>query len=908
MKKFKLSVASLAICSSLGLAPVSLAFAADETEAKTVERIQVTGSRIKRTDMESASPISVFTSADIEAAGFTTIEDFVQAVPAMNGGAEGNSVNNGSRGFATAALRGLGSGRTLTLINGRRFASGDLNSIPVSYIERVEVLRDGASTVYGSDAIAGVINFITKKDFEGVEISAQRDITSEGDGEVTKFSLTTGVSSDKGNVVFSLEYSERESIYQGDRAFSECPIFEGDNGKYCGGSGTIPEGHFYGIKKDANGNPTGTAYAADAGYILDNGVPRLFNGETDAFNYSTTSKMQTPQEVFSINASSNYEITDNTSVFMEGGFTNRKSNQLMAPDGTFWGPVVPAANPGNPTGEDVIVYRRLRETDGRYFSQDFSDYRMVAGFEGILANDWSWDVSYNYSRYVDARIDEGRVNNERIETMLDPALCDADSECPAVWNILEAGTLTQDMIDYGFVTNSPVVSATTRQFIANLSGEVESFELPGGYIGWATGYEKRWEDYKNTPDGAASIGQIYGVGANPTSGEYTVDEVYVELALPILDDLNVSAAIRGTDYDFLSDTAINSKLGIEYTVLDGLLLRTNYAEGFRAPGITELFAPQSETNLAYSDPCLKYGTADVSATVKANCAADGLSGDFTLSSNQSSTIVGGQPELEPEESESFTAGFVYTAENGFSAAVDFYNIKITNGIGTAGTDNVVNGCYNSVDFSSSLCELIVGNNHPLLADSAASGPRRDALGAIQGVLLTNANLSTFETSGIDFDMSMSLDVMEGSLALSVDGTYLSSYEYTPFEGEDPVETAGFFAADQWETTLAVFPELRMNLNATYSTKDYSLSWSGRYQSEGEDLFAKETNLDNIADSVFYHDIQGSYFLDNYTFTVGARNVTDVEAPYTTNNQDMNTIPVSYDIAGAYYYAKVSVKF
>jgi iron complex outermembrane receptor protein len=344
--------------------------------------------------------------------------------------------------------------------------------------------------------------------------------------------------------------------------------------------------------------------------------------------------------------------------------------------------------------------------------------------------------------------------------------------------------------------------------------------------------------------------------------------------------------------------------------MDGLMLRANYAEGFRAPGITELFAPQNETNLAYNEPCLNYGTSSASATVKANCAAEGLPANFTLSSDQSSTIVGGNPDLEPEESESMTAGFVFTADNGFTLAVDYYSIEITNGIGTAGTNNVVNGCYNSPNFSSGLCDLIVGTDHPLLASNAPhpTSPRRDALGTISGVILANANLSTFETKGIDFDMSYSMDVAGGSLSLGLDGTWLDSYTYLPMEGEEIVEAAGMVAADQWETNLAVFPELRMNLNATYATSDYAVTWSGRYQSEGEDLFASEDNLDNIADSVFYHDIQGSYFWENYTFTVGVRNATDVEAPYITNYDDMNTIQASYDVAGAYYYARVTAKF
>lgn len=869
-------------------------FAAEEGAA--VERIEVTGSRIKRTDLETASPITVFSSADIAATGVSTMEDFIQTIPAINGGAEGASNNNGSRGFATASLRGLGSGRTLVLINGRRFASGDLNSIPTAYVERVEVLRDGASTVYGSDAIAGVINFITKKDFEGVEFQVQYDETAEGDGEKSLVSMTTGTSSDKGNVVLSLQYTDRKTIFQGDRGFSECPLFESGGEKVCGGSGTIPYGNFGGRVKD----PV-------------TGLVRPFDQAVDGYNYATTSYMVTPQEVFSINGAGRYELSDNVSTFLEGGFTNRKSDQLMAAEGTFWAPKMPATNPYNPVGEDIYVARRLTESGGRAFTQDFSDYRMVFGFDGTVFDSYDWDISYNFARFIDARLDEGRVNPTRINTLLDPALCAADSDCPEVWNITEADTLTPAMLNYAFVPNSPIVRGETRQLLGNISGGL-GFELPGGEVMFAAGFEKRWEEYQSVPDGAASIGQIYSVAGEPTEGEISVDELYAEVDLPILEglpfaeSLRVTAAVRYSDFDFLEDSATNSKFGFEWVPVDGLLLRATKATGFRAPGIGELFAPQSQTNLAYNEPCTNYATGSQSAAVKANCAAEGLPGNFQLSSNQSATLVGGNPNLQPEESDSLTAGFVYSHDIGISFSVDYFDIEITNGIGTAGTDNVVNACWASANFSDPLCALVKGpgatgdSPHP-------TSPYRTTLGAVAGISLANENLSIFETSGFDFDLSYKTELGAGNLSAVLNGTYLDKYNYTPFAGGEVVEAAGKVAADQWETTLAVFSQLKTNLTLSYAMDDWTVTWQSRYQSEGEDYFASDDNLDNIADAVFYHDVQGTYFvLENTSLTVGIKNLFDQDAPYITNNQDMNTIPSSYDTAGQYWYAKVNVKF
>lgn len=885
---------------------------AQEEGIEKVERIEVTGSRIKRTDLETASPISVFTAQDLETAGFATLEKFVQSLPSVNGAAQGSNVNNGSNGSATVSLRGLGAGRTLLLINGRRTAFSDLNAIPMSFVERVEVLRDGASTVYGSDAIAGVVNFITKTDFEGAEFVAQHDLTSQGDGETTKLAATVGTSSDKGNVVLSLEYTNRNTIGQKDRDFSRCPLADNDDGTVgCYGSGTNAFGNWTSLTP-------GSPYA---GYVVDpvTGQPRPYNGATDAFNFATASYMVTPQEVFSINTAANYQLTDDTRFFMEGGFTNRQSDQLMGAEGTFWGQVVSADHPNNPIGEELVINRRLEETGGRAFTQDFSDYRMVLGFDGFLSNGWSWDVSYNYTRFVDTRVDFGRANPKRFANLTNPTLCEADALCPGLWNPFVAGTLTPQMIDYAFLPNSPVVRGGTKQFQANLSGDLGSFELPAGPIAWAAGVEKRWEDYLYQPDGAALIGEIYSVAGEKTEGAYDVSEAYLEVSVPLLADLpgveslNLSAAVRSSSYDFL-DSTYNSKIGLEYTPFNGLLIRATRADGFRAPSIGELFAPQQESNLSYNEPCTGYGLpgATQSAAVKANCAADGLPANFTLSSNQSSSLVGGNPNLTPEESESLTFGVVYTPDfiENFSVALDYFDIEITNGIGTAGTSNIINGCYESENFSSPLCALLVG---AAAVDRIPypTSPRRDVLGAMAGVLVTNANLSTFNTSGIDFDVNYAFDMAGGRVKLRLDGTYLREFNYQPFAGAELVELAGYYGEDQWENSTAAFAEWRTNMTLGYTTDNWSLNWTARFMSGTDDQtvdLENSTNASNHAGSVVYHDLQGSYFVDKYTFTLGVRNLFDKQPPYTTNNNDMNTISPSYDLAGTYLYARMVVKF
>jgi len=892
-------------------AAISAPTFAAEDGVEEVEKIEVTGSRIKRTDLEAASPVSVFSAEDIANSGVTSLEGFIKQIPAINGAQMGSNVNNASAGFATASLRGLGSGRTLILINGRRFNSGDLNSIPTSFIERIEVVRDGASTIYGSDAIAGVINFITKKNFEGLEVTAQYDVTGEGDGDTAKFSIVTGASNDKGNVVFSVDYTERDEVTQADRDYSACPLWDDGVGSetYCGGSSHSNFGRV--------NVPAVNGLGLDAGrYVTLDGGAVPFNTAAHGYNYAATSYLVTPVKIFSVNAASTYEITDSISAFAEAGFANRQSDQKMAPAATFWSAPVPASHPDNIYGVDVSVNRRITEGGGRGFAQDTNDYRVVGGLQGVFDNDWSWDVAYNYSRFVDARINTGELNRPNTELLLDPTACALDDGCAAVgsWNPFARDTMTAEQSSFASVTFSPVRKGTTTQFLANLMGDFGDIELPGGAIQWATGYERRTESYLNEPDGAEALGQVYGQSGERTEGSYTVEEVFAEFNFPILsgvafaERLTFTAAIRASDYSNQPDTATNTKFGFEWEPVDGLLTRATFAEGFRAPSITELFNPQEQSALSYADPCWDYGLSS-NSTLKANCAADGIPADFN-SDTQSNAIVGGNPELKPEESESFTAGIVYSGIENFTVALDYFDIKIEQGIGTAGVDNIATECYNSVDFSSPLCALIKGGKYgPLDTPPHHTSPRRNVSEVLSGVLVTNANLSTFETSGVDFDFSYNMDLAGGTFTTTLNGTYLMQYDYVLVEGSSTVEAAGMVAADQWEGNPAVFAEWRTNLGFTFSADDYTANITFRYQSEGDDIAATDTTLDTVADSIMYTDIQGTYFInDTYTISAGVRNLFDEEPPYMSNYDDSNTINYSYDLAGQYLYVKATAKF
>jgi iron complex outermembrane receptor protein len=922
---FKRSRLALSVAAAVGAiaSTGSLPALAQDPAVEQIEEVVVTGSRIRRNDLTSMSPISVFDEAAMDRAGNTTLERFFVGLPSVGGADYGSGVNNESAGFSTVSLRGLGPTRTLVLLNGNRMASAgvngfvDLNLIPSSLIERVEVLRDGASTVYGSDAIAGVVNLITKTDFDGVEVEGQYDETGEGDGEQKLFAVTFGKSFERGNIVVNAQYQERDEIWQGERDFSECAFRErvgadGNLERYCGGSGIAYPAVGYVASNDFS-----------VGLVNDGGTPREFDEGRDAFNYAAASYMVTPQEVYSFFSSANYDLIEESpvgtvSAFAETQFANRESSQLLAPEGTFWGPLVPTTNPGNIFGEPAYAYRRLVETGGRRAVQDVDVWRGLFGLKGELNNGWGWDLSYNRSEYRDDSADLFRGNVPRMNTLVDPDLCADDPGCPGVWDPFSVGTLTPEMQAYGLSNPRFTDESTLRTIQFNLTGDFGGLELPGGKPQWAAGYETRSEEGSLSYDDNVLAGNVYSYAGANTEADYEVDEFYAELNLPLVADLPFAHAVtaeistRLSDYDFLEDEEDVWKYALEWAPVEDVRLRYTYAEGFRAPNINEQASPEENTAASYSEPCENWGVSS-DPVLQANCAADGLRPDFTLSTDQALSLQGGNANLAPEESESTTFGIVWTPSflEDFSATVDWYEIEIEGAIGSLGVDDIVTGCYTSANFSSPLCSLILG---PAAVDENPNpnSPRRNVVGVISGPDIRLGNLSTFETKGIDFALNYVFNaVWDGALNLSLDGTWLDSYEYTSGPGIEPTELAGYFGTDPYQgDNPAAFPELKMNFVAAYSRDNWGASYTLRWWDEVEDVSSgcADSNISCDVDAYDYHDIQGYYEWKNVTFTAGVRNLWDEEPPYVSNYGDMNTLHFNYDTAGRYFYTRISAKF
>jgi iron complex outermembrane receptor protein len=692
---------------------VSLPHQVVAQEADNVERIQVTGSKIKRTDLETASPVSVISSADISASGITNVENLLQEM-SFSAGVAGNASNaywtNGGYGTAQVNLRGLGIKRTLVLLNGRRVVGGgtganssvDLNMIPTSMIERIEVLKDGASAVYGADAVAGVVNIITKKEFVGAELSAKAGITGEGDGESQDVSLTLGTDFDKGNIIVNLSYANTSAVRQSDRV--ACPKFGTEEGTFeCFGSSTTEGGRALladGTQVQFNQDP-------DTATNGDNYGP--YNSANHSFAYLPYLNAVSPMQRLNLSSFANYQINDSLKLFIESSYSNRQGEQIVTPRNGFAGIKVGADFRYNPTGQDLEFLRRSNtELGAPYFFQETNTIRIVTGLTGLLSNGWEWDVSYNYGRNTGVDGWTFDIAPDRAAQTLDDSICTYDNS-----NGIPCGDwfgkneLSKEVIDYVKYRREGTGGNEMRTWSVNMNGYL--LELPAGGLGFAVGAESRTEKGWRDPDSTVLRNGL----EDPISGSYSVNEIFGELSVPLLADkqfvklLSVELAARYSDYN-TAGAETTYKMGLSWNVNDELMLRTVHSTAFRAPVITELFGGTNGENLRTIDPC-----ENATGTIAANCLAAGVPVNFVQDGNTILTSVGGNPKLEPETATTTTMGIVWQPAflEEFSATVDYFNIEIDDSITSVNGSDMLRLCYEDPIGNAKFCDTF--DRHPV---------------------------------------------------------------------------------------------------------------------------------------------------------------------------------------------------
>ena len=929
-KAVKLACAFGAV-TTIGFSGATLA--QEDTGADTIEKISVTGSRIKRADMEGANPVTIMTALEIEGYGVSSIGDILQSLPAA-GSAINTNNNNGGDGSTTVDIRGLGSNRTLVLVNGKRWAGGlggvvDLNNIPSAIIERIEVLKDGASAIYGSDAVAGVVNIITRKDFEGVTINGYMgEYLSEGDGNKESFDIGIGTSSDKGNVYINMSYVEEEPTLAGDRAISAVPVFGAPTG--FGGSSGTPNGRFWYFDEDAN-----SFNSQNDG----NGNLIPWTNESP-FNFAPFNYLSTPQERFNIYAQANYELTDDVMFVATANYGNRRSAQSLAPTPLFLGTaagddlgdfVIAADQPFNPTGIKLtsgqdfgtantlyFAGRRMFEAGNRVFEQNVDQYQFNGGFEGsfeIGNNEYYWDASYTYADIRNNELTEGLLNTDRVkQSLLGPDDCNAGNGCVPLnlWGgstDIGVGTITPEMLNYITFTAQDASGTTLQSYQANLSGDL--IELPAGPLGFALGWEKRWNDGFDQPDALIAAGITSGNSRQPTSGSFNVQEAYIELAVPLLadmpfaDSLNLELATRFSDYSNFGNTT-NSKVGLKWRINEQVMLRGTWSEAFRAPSIVELFRGAADNFGDVLDPC---NGGEAANPTLAGCA--GIPDTYAQPNDQIRSTVGGNENLAAEEAESFTYGVVYSPEwaDGLSLTLDVFDIEVTNAVSTIGSQQIIDAC--AAD-GQTLCNLLARN----------SG------GGVTDIDNRNINTGGQSTKGFDGNVVYNFDTEYGAFRLQADFTYMDEFTSTVEDAVTGEDVVFSFAGQAFDRS--VLPRIRSNITANWQYEDFTVNYLVRYihgttedcelgtrafQDEAEQDLCSNPSAEvggdstNDLDTMAYHDVSVGYVInDNYRVTAGFNNLFDTDAPVSYSTFANSFDPSMYEIPGRFGYVRFSATF
>jgi iron complex outermembrane recepter protein len=929
----------------------AVAVAQSEETARQLDRVEVTGTRIKQVEIEGQAPVQTITREDIDRSGLRSIGDVLQQITAAGSSLNTKFNSSGNFGFppdgggvgagaTTVDLRHIGPKRVLVLVDGIRWvnessASGvggvvDLNTIPLAIVDRIEVLEDGASSIYGSDAIGGVVNIITRRDFDGAQVSLSHGEYSKGDGELRTAELSFGGRGDRHTFFLSASYNEQKEVASIDREQSSLPV-PGTGLAF--GSSAIPAGRF--IFSDP---VSGTVFdlvpnAGVANPVFDRnqtGCSRTDDfhcfTSADRFNYAAYNLLVTPSKRKSLFGQTRFELSDSVTWYFKALYNNRQSVNQAAPEPFFLGNLVPtnfwadtltwsASNPHNPFGFDLVggsnlllIGRRPIEGGARVFAQDVDTTYFATGLEGSFeagSRLLLWDVNFMSSRNKAEQANYGSYNARRLATALGPiGACNADPACVPL-NIVGVGSITPAMLDY----IQPVVRDTSSnrlsQFSANLSGDL--FDLPAGPLAFAAGVEHR--DYKGRyrPDDLTITGEYNGVPSLPTSGSYDVDEYFVELNVPLLaghalaERLDLSLAGRYSDYSTFGGES-TGKIGLRWQVNDQFLLRGTFAEGFRAPNIGELFGSASGFDAVLSDPC----SAPVAPALAANCASLGVPASYVQPNPQISILTGGNPNLDPETADSATAGFVWSpafaSGTGWSERMD---IEFT------WYRHSIEGAVQALDAQTQL-NLCASTLSPLFCD----GITRNNTGAIQSFENFLSNLGRITTRGYDLHLSWVLPETDfGRFRVNWRNTIVDDYEAIGGDGSRQPQGVGV------EVNDSGIPEWTSNLSLDWDYGDFSSRWTVRHQSDltedcgdaaGFPVCRDQVNGTNRLGSTTFHDLQVGWktdWLGETRFTAGVNNVFGKEPPICLSCSLNGYDASNYDIPGGrFWYVRAEVKF
>ncbi|MCW3836218.1 TonB-dependent receptor plug domain-containing protein [Sphingomonas canadensis] len=883
-------ISSLLLGGSLFAAPAMaqpLAAQADEPAATDPaedegEGIVVTGSRIVRADLETSSPVNVIGAEEIAFRQPNSTEELLRDLPSARPSL-GSQVNNGGNGSATVDLRGLGANRTLVILDGRRVTPFgldgivNLNVVPVALLERVDVVTGGASSVYGADAVAGVVNFITKRDFSGLALNANYGIAEEGDGARWRADVLMGANLDdgRGNAVLGISYSKRDAVLATSRDVSAVPI-SSTTGLPSASTLTVPS-LFRSLLKSAS-NPNGLP-TNGSGAIYDPSIG-MFRAATAA-DVATTNEgnyMQTPLESINAYASARYEVTDNIEFYASAMFSRNTTQLALNSTGTFSNTyALPLNNPyltdaarsqlcaaagisvancaaaasatGGPSSAGyrtvtIMPSRRFSEYGYRYNTNESTMFQVQGGVRGDITSTLKFDLSAQYGETSQNQLRENWGSNSRVAQALlayrnasgTPVCQDTSNGCVPLNIFGGLGTITPEML--GFVGLDSLVRRLTTLTVVtgSISGDLFGAASPfaSNPIAFAIGAEYRDNTAKATPDMPAQIqGEVLGTGARtpPDFGQYDVKEVFGELIAPLVEDsfiksATLEAGIRLSDYS-TTGSSVTWKVGGALEPVDGFKLRAMYQVAVRSPNIQELYqSPVRALGSLTVDPCAGASPSAPSSLCYATGAPAGSYGSIPATSGQITLSTQGNPNLDVERARTWTVGGVFTPRflPGFSATVDWFRIRISDLISSVTQDDVLNGCYstalNPAQTPNAFCALIERNpvTGTLLTDGGAAG-----------VAISSSNLGRMGTAGVDLGLRYNFDLADvfggdpGNLSFAFNGTWLDYYWTQATPNTITRECSGRYSTG---CTLAR-PTWRWNLRSTYAKGPFALSlmWS-----------------------------------------------------------------------------------
>ncbi|GAC19373.1 TonB-dependent receptor plug domain-containing protein [Paraglaciecola arctica] len=875
------------------------------------ERIQVTGSRITRTTFDAPTPTVVVSAADIKISGAVNINDLLTTMPQFGEGLDSTTGNYsfGNAGLNTLNLRSLGTNRTLVLVNGKRMVPisddaqnlySDVGMIPSELVERIEILTGGASAVYGSDAVAGVVNFVLKKDYQGTSVRGQVGASEDGGGSSRNITITHGLNfdDDRGNFSFSVDFLNESALTQRDRRFSNASMRSVGNPRNTGPNDGIPdniatrdatsvrwggdaptysiwnneynERDWFGI--DENGNPFKRTNASNtyAGWLSEDrgGFENKWGNIEDPFErlmaYAQVAysfdKFDLVADVNYVKAESRQEIDP---PFVYGDWWNISDMEALGWD-------IPTAVAEHIRTADAgwtDLHLTMYEAGPRWHETERESLVANLTLSGHVNDNWTWDANFTSGRSDSNLLIGNELRNDRFNdstfSLVGP--CVDNGSCPEYKGYFDRPS--QAVLDYVLDEHFNTTEVVNHAFSANVAGDL--YDLPAGVVQMSAGYEVRYESLDYKPSELWQSGNISS-SQQPMDGSRTIHEAYAETLIPVFADqafaksLDLEFAIRKAEYSTEASSFTSAKAGINWSINDELRFRSTYSSAVRAPQLGELFGGESVGFQSYNDPCdrdnISGGPAD--GRRKDNCALLGIVEDGWESNIRTitgKTITAGNPDLKEENAKTLTAGLIYQPSyvEGLRFSLDYFDIKLEDMISQFGAGAMLSNCV----------DLTPGSVDNAFCDQTSRVTSGENIGDVNFVKPADLNADQGRRRGLDIEADYSINNFRFKA--------VATRQY-----EDSLTQRDYASGDNvYENEIGelAIPKWAGKLISTYSEGEFSASWTYNFRQGGrwnDDASAELYETDHPGNSNVHH-LRASYNLtDKANVYVGINNLTD----------------------------------